>query len=58
MMRTIAAATAGYCVAAVVVGRSGQCTRTSGGVLSVGSIKITVISSWLVMALLARGVVG
>jgi hypothetical protein len=36
-------------VAAAVVGRSGQCTRTIGGVPSSGSIKVTVISSWLVM---------
>jgi hypothetical protein len=35
--------------AAAVVGRSGQCTRTRAGVPSVGSIKTTVISSWLVM---------
>ena len=45
-------------MAAAVVGRSGQCTRTSGGVPSVGSIRITVISSWLVMMPLARNLIG
>ena len=36
----------------------GHWTLTRAGVPSVGSIKITVISSWLVMAPLARGVVA
>jgi hypothetical protein len=58
MIRTIAAATAGSWAATAVVIRGGHWTFTRAGVPSVGSIKITVISSWLVMAPLARGVVA